>query len=373
MKVSNFTLDWLSFTFKPVSVDDQVSMSQGVPLIDLFFKYFPELEYQKENFVIIHGRNYAHGMCLDDDITIRFDDDDFVKGVNVEIPSHGLRHFFQLLSSSEELPSVRDIFKILSDRYCKPSRIDICFDDYTKRFSPSYFYRMYKNYIDFNFFKENGYYKKVRSDGKEIKCRKCPSGIALITKMRTGRMQHSSDGKGETFYIGDRRKRMLRIYDKEYESEGEINAIRYEFELHSDYAFRIFRHIIESEDSEVVVFGDYFNSVFDLRYINENNFNVPDWEKVEDWIQFLKSTLLQRNINVPKYPLSQEILKIENYIEVNNYSSFYYMIARHGLKSVLRAVKEHGISPRYKALLNKVELQEGLERDSLVSNCLINF
>lgn len=39
-------------------------------------------------------------------------------------------------------------------------------------------------------------------------------------------------GAGATFYLGKRGSdRFLRVYDKDYESDGRIPAIRYEFEL----------------------------------------------------------------------------------------------------------------------------------------------
>ena len=227
MKVSNFSLDWLSFTYKNNSSYD---------LLSDFWQAFPELTEYKMQMFIVGGRNFSHGLCLDNYLTIRYDEEQNGKGINVEIPSHGLQYAFKLFGCE----TVRDMFKLLSERGCTPSRIDICMDDYTKKYKPSY------------------YYKKFLSG-------------SLVTKMRTVKMVHSGDGQGETFYLGDRRKKMLRIYDKSVESKGEIDAIRYEIEMHANSAKSFWFHIIDNAESEIAVFGDCFLDICDVRRVSKTD------------------------------------------------------------------------------------------------------
>ena len=130
MKVSNFSLDWLAFTFKKSCYD----------LLAEFWETFPELNKLKSEMFIVGGRNFAHGLCLSNNVTIRYDDDNNGKGINVEVPSHGLNYFFNLF---QDVSSVQSMFRVLRDRGCSLSRVDICFDDYSKRYKPSYYYKKF--------------------------------------------------------------------------------------------------------------------------------------------------------------------------------------------------------------------------------------
>lgn len=328
MNISNATLDWLSFTFK----SDQTNV------LEAFWSAFPELAIYRSKMVIVGGRNYAHGLCLDDNFTIRFDDDDNGKGVNVEIPSHGLEFFFSIM----DIKKVRDMFMVLNQRGCKPSRIDIAMDDYSKTFRPEFFdhcFERYKKYLRF------------KAGDKKIK--KCPTGLALVTKMRVQAKFNSVDMDGVTFYLGDRRKRMIRIYDKNSESGGSIDAIRYEVEVHACHAVNLWHHIIESSENECVVFGDYLLSLFDIRVINPLNDTVTDWKSYDKFRKFIKSTFSQRFITVPVYNTAEKIESLEKYIVQNNYSSICFMFMRHGIRPVIQAIMDKGLTGHYEALFNK--------------------
>lgn len=332
MQVSNFFIDWLSFTYKDSSAAD---------LLSSFWSVFPELDAYKSEMFIVGGRNYAHGLCWADDVTIRFDDDNSNKGVNVEIPSHGLQAFFDLFKRDGKVLTVKEMFSLLLDRGCTPSRIDICFDDFTKAYKPVY------------------YYKKFLSG-------------SLVTRMRTVTMTHSGDGSGgTTFYLGDRRKRMLRIYDKSIQSGGEIDSIRYEVELHSTSALSFLHHIVSSPDSEVAAFGDYLLSIFDIRRVpHDGDTNKARWKKNEKWYLFVKLTFCQRFINVPTYKPETRIEEIEKKMEQHS-SEFLYLIAKHGLKPVLRSIADKGLSARHMAILQKAAVLAGFHPDHYISGCLL--
>lgn len=327
MKVSNFSLDWLSFTYKNNSSFD---------LLHDFWSVFPELEQFKVSMVVVGGRNFSHGLSLNDMLTIRFDDDANSKGVNVEIPSHGLDYAFNLFG----VKTVRDMFKLLSDRGCSPSRIDICMDDYTKKYMPSY------------------YYKKFLAG-------------ALVTKMRTVKMVHSGDGKGQTFYLGDRRKKMLRIYDKSVESNGETDAIRYEIEMHANSAKGFFNHIIENPESEIAVFGDCFLDICDVRRVNKNDSTTTRWEKNKKWYDFIKSTFSQRFISIPAYKPEQSAESIEKHVE-HNLSAVKFVISLHGISAFMRKISEIDMNPMQKVVLERLAVDRGLSPDTYTNYSIVS-
>lgn len=333
MKVSNFSLDWLSFTYQNKG---------SLDLISDFWKAFPEFEKCKEEMFIVSGRHYSHGLCYDNDMTIMYDDlfdrkgNITSKGVNVEIPSHGLENVFKLLG----VETVRDMFKLLDDRGCLPSRIDLCFDDFKKVYKPSY------------------YYKKFISG-------------SLVTRMRTVKMVHAGDGSGgETFYLGDRRKRMLRVYDKGIESGGEINSIRYEVEIHANASRAFFYHIIDSSESEVVAFGDLILDIMEVRRKSTSDKTVTRWEINKKWYNFIKSTFTQSSITIPPYQPDQLAENIEKNAE-HNYSSFNFVVALHGLEATLRAMASVGINENHQAILRKKALDSGLHPDYYIKRCAL--
>lgn len=358
MNVSNFKLDWLSFTYKKAG---------SVDLIEDFFTDFPELAIEKPSMIICTGRKYQHGLMLDDNMIIQYDDDSNNKGVNVQIPSHGLDYFFKLFN----IRTVKEMFNLLNNRGCRPSRIDICFDDYSKKYRPSYFYNLMQNHKDYKLYLE--WLNLPDSEKANKPVPRKPDGLMIITKMRKFASFNSSDGVGETFYLGDRRKRMLRIYDKFSESDGVQDCIRYEVELHEKQACALFQHVIDSQDNDVVAFGDYLLSIFDIREINYDNYTMTCWSPDQEWREFIKSTFSQRYITIPTYNVEDSIFRAEQFIINNCYSAFYFMIARHGLSSVLKAVKERGISERYRILLHKWEKSNNIPLDSSLSNCLLNY
>lgn len=324
MECSNFHLDWLSFTFKDDSSTD---------LISDFFAMFPELGAYRAELVIVGGRNFAHGMTFREDFTIRYDDDNNGKGVNVEIPSHGLETFFSLFDG---ISTVRDMFVLLHDRCCLPSRIDCCFDDYNKVYRPVY------------------YYKKFLSG-------------AMVTRMRQVKMVHSgSDIDNTTFYLGDRRKKMIRIYDKFKESDGLFDCVRYEIEMHSKSACGFFFHIIDSDQDETVVFGDLLLDIFRICHINVNDSDKSRWKLNEKWFSFIRSTFSQRFITIPSYKTEQKIQNIEKHFQ-HNKKTFLDIIMYHGLSETLREVFADGISIGQFNFFQKLASDQGLPPDFYIN------
>lgn len=345
MQISNFQLDWLSFTYQD---------NDSYDLLNDFWNIFPELSAYRQKMVICSGRNYSNGLCLDSYFTIRYDNDNNGKGINVEIPSHGLSYFFGLMG----VDTVRDMFNLLNDRGCLPSRLDLCFDDYTMKYTPRY----YNNRFE------------ARTDRKAKTC--------LVTRMST----HSfvTSGKtpivcssdpdfdystlSETFYLGDRSRKMLRIYNKKVESGGLICSIRYELEIHNREARRFFKHIIDNpSDSEVVAFGDLILSFMSIRK-KGNVHNIDKWDYVTEWYNFIKSTFTQRCISIPVYNSELDAQSIEKHAW-NQSSSVHFMMCRYG-DEYLRQVCEGSLNADHVRVLKCEAERLGLPPDFYIDRGL---
>lgn len=224
-----FLLDWLEFSYLPGGRDD------GLQLWADFMDDFPEFEDEFAQTVLSgKGMNgYTNVYRFTDLYSIAYSPDNPDMGVHVIFPSHGLHKLCELfnLENVDDYAPAQKIFKILSERSCKVTRMDVCFDDYSKFLRPS----------DFG---EWAITQRIRS-----KCRQW--------------MYYSSQqGEGDTFYLGKRgRDRLFRCYDKAYESNGAIDAIRYEFELKGIYAEQLQKDIAGGKKFK---FSDMIRDMFEV-------------------------------------------------------------------------------------------------------------
>lgn len=220
--MNEIKIDWLSFTYQP-NDDDKAAHSS---IVDCFLAKFPKFHDIMDECVVFAsgtGKYYSNCLGWNDGIMFCYDDDtvkrninigtgqvidEFEHGFNVSIPSHGLHNISTLFGfevDSSNFLSFKPVLEYLLSNDCRVTRLDICYDDFTKTFTP-------EDFIKFH------YDKQIKSP-----CHKFT--------MCTGGKNH-----GATFYIGARANKMLRIYDKNAESSGVIDAIRYEIECHHKYA-----------------------------------------------------------------------------------------------------------------------------------------
>lgn len=166
-----------------------------------------------------------------DEYTVLYNPDEQRMGVHVTFPSHGLYRLCEMfgLSGLEDFVEIKSLLKDLKSRSCRITRMDICYDDYTKTFTPH----------DFGKWMMNG---------------------QISTKSRVWSFMSSQAGSGSTFYLGRRGSdRFIRIYDKDYESKGRIPAIRYEFELRKAYVDMIVHKLINDIEFS---FADLIENTF---------------------------------------------------------------------------------------------------------------
>lgn len=239
-------LDWCSFVFKPEWLPDQFKvpafpfdliynkqefLSESINCDPFIFctYFFPEL-YANADILVIQnsksGMRYKNTLALGNDFFIHYDDKIGNKGVYFEFPSHGLHIMYEWLKIN---PHEDDAFKKLCDtlwnRGCRFSRVDFCKDVKKEGciFTPGY--------LNLAYMQDRIVTKSVSRD--------------FIADGETGGVDDSRyifSRRGQTFYLGSlkTRKKLLRVYDKELESDNkDYPYYRWEVELHSQYARRV--------------------------------------------------------------------------------------------------------------------------------------
>lgn len=334
-----FKIDWLSFSWfgKKKEVLDGVQDKELwcydlLSTLDNFLYFFPELKEPLNNDQVIlsdkGGGFYSNVYILTNNIRISFNTDDAIAnhdlvydvGVNVCIPSHALEWFYNCLGI--ELNDICGLMRLLTDRNCILSRIDLCYDDFLKKYSPRDYY---------NFFNDG----RIRSRYFQF-CSMCSS----------------TRDRGQTIYFGRRSGgRMLRIYDKDYESKGAIDSVRYEFELHKDYAKGAQLFFLNHDK---VSFSDYLISYFQVvDFTDSNKSRCPI---NEEWLQYFCQSVFCEQLVLPTvYTKEQKEQIATRWLESHCLKDIKGYVSIFGLNRLidkLKSVDESEIPIKYKRLLS---------------------
>lgn len=234
------SLDWFEFTYH--APDDVASV------LDYFFLSFPEFHSDVEDSGVPRDRgclNYACCVDVGYAYVIMWHPLRPEMGVHVRFPGSAIPLLCGLfnLASNDGWALAAPLFDLFYSRIdefggrIKWTRIDIAFDDFDRVFTPA-------DYIKFQF--EN----RIRS-----KCKTSQMNFSAL----------QSPDMGSTWYLGSRSgnnhsTRLLRVYDKNYQSKGRIKSIRYELELHGKYADAVIKEI--REHSSTLLFGDIIQDMF---------------------------------------------------------------------------------------------------------------
>lgn len=260
-------LDWLSFTWKSGSVFNPDEFEK-------FRLVFPEIDNILIESVILRdsnvhgkfGKYYDHVLGFNDYFDVSFNLHDFAgenqvginMGVNVSVPAHGLEFFFGLFGF--KCDQVVEMLQLLKDRGCSFSRLDFAYDDYFKTFTP-------KDYTRWGVLDQ------------------------IVSPMKRINHVQSAQDCGWTFYMGTRDSgKYLRIYDKEYQSKGQIKAIRYEFELHKKYTGSVVDWILENKSAP------YFHELiswFILKVVGKESQgrNRAHMDTLPEWESFISASM----------------------------------------------------------------------------------
>ena len=335
MKTMDLKLDWLSFTFKPdlARLEEKYGLENinGKMDIDFFFMEFPEIEALKEDFLILSGRSHYQNMIgflgVSDTCRISFNEPDFCEvemGVNVSVPSHGIEWLYDILNLDKDAAdAVKQLFLLLRDRNCNISRIDLAFDDYSKTFRP-------RQYLDWW------------------------NNDQIITRYSKVQFCSSQREYGNTIYFGSRKTgKMLRIYDKDFESKGEYDVVRYEFELHSKYAKDMFQYLI---DNDGICFSSYILDFFRVVDNSGKDKCVTRMPILKEWQEFLaKSDFCEevKKVIIPTYTLDARKTDTTYWLLNNCLSNIKGYAAVFGWESLQTHVQNDTkpIPPKYQALL----------------------
>ena len=337
MKVQDFvSVDWLSFTFLP-SEEDKASFNSP---IDSFLKYFPEFSEVLSECVLFgsgRGRYFDNCVAWNDNILISWDNvetdqdatscDSWQHGINICIPSHGLSNIWQLLGlscPSDEVDQFKVVYQTLKDRHCKLSRLDFAFDDFTKTFYPSDFLHFWDQDC-------------IQSPCKKF--RYCGSG-------KNG---------GQTFYLGARANKMLRIYDKNVESGGKIDAVRYEIETHNRYANDLGEMVLANNFDFFQYLEKYFMVIKvqnDGRAHVEKKYNSR-LKTSEDWEKFKNTCLAKKNkIVFPKTPNDVNMDKKRRWLYRQVVKSLLQLIRSDGIDSIFSVLETVKLNARDQQIID---------------------
>lgn len=339
-------IDWLAFTYKSVTTDPN-----SVDQYEQFFQVFPELLDLSVGGIevkikeVAGDRFYNRVVMFNDFLRVAYRDcpfncgDEFQRnmGVNVSIPAHGLEYFFNLLGYEKH--QVKEVLELLQKRRCTISRLDIAFDDFTKTFKPY----------------EWGLFAMQKR---------------LVSKYKTFDYKASGRGVSDTFYIGKRSAgKLLRIYDKDAESNGDIPAIRYEFEIHGKYCKDYANYIIKNGylPDFPTIFSKFISKVLIEDNKNKNHSQAKADPEYLAFLEFAKLSFSEqleissfaskedRLKRSTKWVLTQLMPTIKTFIRVygmDNFKLLYELSDCHSLDDVFRS--------NYK--LHKYEYDQYLEK-----------
>ncbi len=149
-------------------------------------------------------------------------------------------------------------------------RIDLAFDDHDRFFTPR---QIRKKTVQ----------EKVVGDGKVKSGWK--DGVHTKAKKAQFYSSNGPDGLlGETFYAGDPKSdRVLAIYDKSVQSNGVVDAIRWELRLRDEWAEAIYPELIKEGVDLGVLWASLIADFFDVRNPNSYSAKHPERRKRMRW------------------------------------------------------------------------------------------
>lgn len=323
-------LDWLSFTFQVSQSDCLDSDGCIVSPFKVFCDNFPELQIMYDDIVFDTGKfHYSHRYLFSDNIEINCCELEKVAGgsvnfdyackmgVNVSIPSHSLDLFASLLGIDlQEDGACATLLSLLKFRGCTFSRIDFCYDDFSKKYTAFDYGRWW--------FQDQ-----------------------ISTRFRNCDVKGSCGKVGCTFYLGDRKHRMLRIYDKFYESNGVIDSVRYEWEYHSTDAKKLADTIILNGGKV-----GFTNLLKDwLRVLAYPTSDLKDRSAVAtlpEWDAFVAELSFCEKLVIPSYNDRERSARLNDYVEFHLMPSVRGFVQVNGIRRLLEClIRENKSSQRY--------------------------
>lgn len=304
-------IDWISFTFFMKDGEEEKYFNQ----YDAFRATHPVFEFMFDDMFLFE-RNSSHYQLaygFHENCAFFYDDSTIVKGFNVSIPGHAIEWF--LYSCDMD---IIELFKYFSDNDIRLSRLDICLDDFSKKYRPSWYHDKLLNFEIKTRMKFSSFYSNNRGTG------------------------------GTTFTLGKRNtEKYLRIYDKDVESKGEIDSVRYEIEIHRRVADRYMKYILQYGIAKCFssLFGEFLQILsrpipsFAGVHLKETDYDA-DFRK---WIE----TLVSR-IDKPKpihYQVVDRLYRKRQYVlSCQHAIALLYHMGRLNLDEYVQQIKNWSLS-----------------------------
>ncbi len=211
-------IDFLQVVF------DFYEVSEFQDCVDYLASCFKDEVVIKHDTPAVHGQRYCASGYSPRGMAVAYNHRDDERGVMgqawVSLPGAVLAQL--------PVPVARKYFKYASDLWgLRATRIDAALDDYDKSITPEILEGALNdnNYSGFEDWKPDIPRKR---------------GV-------------SKDAMGWTYYLGSRKSdKIVRFYNKEVESGGEINAYRWEAQFRAKKAEQIFKEYIEIEDDDTL-------------------------------------------------------------------------------------------------------------------------
>lgn len=148
----------------------------------------------------------------------------------------------------------------------KVSRLDLALDDFDKTFSPRMFAR-------------------ACVDGA-LDDEHARIGPGAVTRVARGSWEWSRR-KGGCFWLGGRKSaRLLRVYDKDRESDGRVPSTRIELQSRDEFATELMRRLLEArwENRALAeVWAEHVVAFVDLREAHGSRSGSQKWRRVPWW------------------------------------------------------------------------------------------
>ncbi|MGE3175261.1 MAG: replication initiation factor domain-containing protein [Planctomycetota bacterium] len=162
---------------------------------------------------------------------------------------------------------------LLDDAYgLKVSRLDVAIDDFDRSFIPRQF-------------------AEACVDG-DLSSEAAVLGRGVITRVRPTNWDWSRRKNGCFWLGGAKAARRLRVYDKEAESRGAIEAVRVELQCRDEYALDMAHRLVAAMVAERPL-GDVarerVRGFVDLRVPSGSRSRSQEWPQVDWWAQFIGS------------------------------------------------------------------------------------
>jgi len=207
--------------------------------------------------------------------------------------AHNGRALFVMIGSGLGQLTGEELFvfvrELVDKFWMKATRLDCCFDDFEKRITPETVYREHVRERQFTRFRKSGFRQELDSSG---------------------------DVAGEMVTFGTRGKNgggsYLRYYRKDLESEGVIDAYRWEVEFSKEKAQEGFFMLSRCPDLEsfVTLVGALVGGSID--FVKRKGRNLPRSERLT-WWQGILDVLGEVGIRIEREP--KEVEKAQEWVK----------------------------------------------------------